>query len=364
VQLATSKSISRLTLSGWGRISVIGEKPKKHTKQTKPFPLVLTLGLFLMSLAQAAQAVPNGGYAHPEIIIQPEELKVLVEKRDPNIRIVDVREKLQYLSGHIPGAVQVWRPDIEYKNHPIPAMMAPQSQMEALLRNLGIREKNTLIIYSDLYDHARLWWILAYYGLPLKQMKLLGDGIDGWKARGYPTEVVPPKGGETIFTFPKETRGVQTILCTLSDVKSALNKTDKVVLDVRSKEEFFGKEIKNGAARPGRIPGVTWIEWKEVLVGTDPHKNYWKPAEEIKKLYSAKGITPEKDVYLYCHSGVRSAHNLVSLYLVGYPLEKLHNYDGSWIEWSRTEENIETGLPTGVIKEGLIHASNSSDDLS
>jgi len=37
----------------------------------------------------------------------------------------------------------------------------------------------------------------------------------------------------------------------------------------------------------------------------------------------------------------------VSLYLVGYPLEKLHNYDGSWIEWSRAEENIETGPPTG-----------------
>jgi len=35
---------------------------------------------------------------------------------------------------------------------------------------------------------------------------------------------------------------------------------------------------------------------------------------------------------------------------VGYPLEKLHNYDGSWIEWSRTDENIETGLPTGASK--------------
>jgi len=33
----------------------------------------------------------------------------------------------------------------------------------------------------------------------------------------------------------------------------------------------------------------------------------------------------------------------VSLYLAGYPLEKLHNYDGSWIEWSRTQEDIETG---------------------
>ena len=126
---------------------MIGRESKKHIIRTKPFALVFTLGLFLMSSAQSAQAVPNGGYAHPEMIIQPGELKALVEKKDPNIRIIDVREKLEYLRGHIPGALQVWRPDIEDKNHPIPGMMAPQPQMEALLGNLGISEKNILIIY-------------------------------------------------------------------------------------------------------------------------------------------------------------------------------------------------------------------------
>jgi len=30
-----------------------------------------------------------------------------------------------------------------------------------------------------------------------------------------------------------------------------------------------------------------------------PYKGYWKSAEEIKKTFSAKGVTPEKDVYLY-----------------------------------------------------------------
>ncbi|MDP2969226.1 MAG: hypothetical protein Q8P64_08490 [Deltaproteobacteria bacterium] len=42
---------------------------------------------------------------------------------------------------------------------------------------------------------------------------------------------------------------------------------------------------------------------------------------------------------------MRSTHSLVSLYLIGFPLEKLRNYDGSWIEWSRSEEPIETGPP-------------------
>jgi len=278
---------------------MIGDEPKEPIKRTKPFALVLTLALSLMSFTQTAQAVPNGGYAHTEMIIQPEELKALVEKKDPNVRIIDVREKLEYLRGHIPGAVQVWRPDMEDKNHPIPGMMAPQPQMEALLGSLGIREKNTLIIYSDLYDHARLWWILAYCGFPLKQMKLLDGGIDAWKAKGHPLEVIPTPVEKTRFKLQGETEGRKPLLCTLPEVKSALKRPGRIVLDVRTKKEYMGEEIKKGATQGGRIPGVTWIEWKEAIVEEGPYKGYWKSAEEIRKTFSAKGVTREKDVYLY-----------------------------------------------------------------
>jgi thiosulfate/3-mercaptopyruvate sulfurtransferase len=271
------------------------EKSGRITQLT----LVLTLVLFLTTLSRTARALPNGRYAHPEIIIQPEELKVLIERKDPSLRIIDVREKPQYLNGHIPGAVQIWRPDIEDKNHPIPGMMAPGPQMEELIGNLGINNKSTIVIYSDGPDNGRLWWVLAYYGFPMKQIRLLDGGIDGWKAKGYPTEIVPPRPEKTIFKLPKETRKVRTMLCSLADVKAALKKPDKVILDVRSKQEFLGEETKKGAARPGRIPGVTWVEWKEVLVEGGPHKEYWKSAEEIRNIFSAKGITPDKDIYMY-----------------------------------------------------------------
>jgi len=275
------------------------DKLKKPRKRIRYFTWASPLILFLMAMSQTVQAVPNGGYAHPEIVIQPEGLKVLIEKRDPGIRIIDVRERLQYLNGHIPGAVRVWRPDIEDKNHPIPGMMAPQPQIEELLGTLGISEKSTLVIYSDLYDHARLWWILAYYGFPFKQMKLLDGGIDVWKAKGYPIEVTPSKVEKARFKFQGKTKGRKPLLCTLPEVKSALKKPDKVVLDVRTQKEYVGEEIKKGATKGGRIPGVTWIEWKETIVEEGPYKGYWKSAEEIKKIFSAKGVTPEKDVYLY-----------------------------------------------------------------
>ena len=151
------------------------------------FTLILISVFVLLISGQIALAIPNGGYMRPELLIQPESLKSLVDRKDPDIRIIDVREKVKYLAGHVPGAVNIWRPDIVDKDHPIPGMMAPQAQIEDLMGRLGISHRNTLIIYSDGSDGARLWWILAYYGFPIPQMKLLDGGPDGWKAKGYPT---------------------------------------------------------------------------------------------------------------------------------------------------------------------------------
>jgi len=257
------------------------------------------LVLLVIVMVQQGQAVPNGGYGHPEILLQPEELKTLIDKKEPGLRIIDVRQNAKYLTGHIPGAAQVWRPDVEDKKHSLPGMMAPQDQIEALLGNLGISSKDTLVIYSDGPDNARLWWILAFYGFPLDQMKILDGGIDAWKGKGYPTEIFSTRWGKAVFEFPKKSRKVSSLLCSLREVKSALESPHNIVLDVRSKKEYLGEEKKEGAIRAGRIPGVTWIEWKEVIVEEGPYRGYWKSAEEIKKIFSAKGVTPGKDVFLY-----------------------------------------------------------------
>ena len=277
----------------------INDQPVKWKKGTLLAVFLLTLSLVFVMARQTAQAVPNGGYTHPEILIQPEELKALIEKKDPSIRIIDVREKLQYLAGHIPGAVQIWRPDLEDKMHVLPGMMAVQKQVEDLMGNLGINNKSMIVIYSDGPDNGRLWWVLAYYGFPIKQMKLLDGGIDGWKAKGYSTEIDPPKIEKTIFKLPKETKRVRTMLCTLSDVKSAFKKPDKVILDVRSKKEFLGEETKKGATRPGRIPGVTWIEWKEALLRKVLIKLLEIRGGDQERSFAAKGVTPDKDIYMY-----------------------------------------------------------------
>lgn len=253
----------------------------------------------LLTSARFTLAIPHGGYARPELLIQPEELKVLIDKKDPNIRIIDVREKVKYLGGHIPGAINIWRPDMVDKNHPLPGMMAPQAQIEELMGRLGISHHHQLVIYSDGPDAARLWWILAYYGFPISQMKLLDGALDGWKAKGYPTEMVPPQTHQTQFKLTGKTKTTEPLLCGLPEVRGALKDPKKVVLDVRASKEYLGEETLSGAVRPGRIPGVKWIEWREVLIKEGPYKGYWKSADEIKKLFADIGVTPDKEIYIY-----------------------------------------------------------------
>lgn len=268
-------------------------------------PVLMGLGISLLAAwaslfcDRPALAVPNGGYARPELLIQPEALKNLLDAKDPQIRVIDVRERIKYLAGHIPGAVHIWRPDITDPDHPLPGMMAPQGKIEELMGRLGIGTDHTLIIYSDGPDHARLWWILAYYGFPLRQLKLLDGGLEGWKAKGFSTEIIPPKVIPTAFKLPGRTKGTEPLLCTLPEVREALKEPQKVVLDVRSKEEVLGEKTLSGAVRPGRIPGVKWVEWKEVLVKEGPHKGYWKSAEEIRRLFATIGVTPDKDIFMY-----------------------------------------------------------------
>ncbi len=303
-------------------------------------PLTLAFVLGWLAFSPAALAVPDGGYTHPEVLIQPQELKALLDRKDPNIRVVDVRHRTMYLMGHIPGAVQLWRYETK-ERHSLSGPMAPRAKLEKVLGNLGITWESTIVMYSDRFDQARLWWILAYYGFPLNRLKILDGGISGWKAKGYPTQVFPPSVKKTAFAFSANP-GRDYLAADLAQIKAALSDPKKVLVDDRAKKQYLGEEAMAGA-RPGHIPGAVWVEWSEVVVPEGPYKGFWKPAAKIRKIYADKGVTPDKEVYLYCHVGVTSAHSLLGLYLIGFPLEKLRNYEGSSLEWSRAGEPLETG---------------------
>ncbi|NNF02563.1 MAG: sulfurtransferase, partial [Bacteroidia bacterium] len=63
----------------------------------------------------------------------------------------------------------------------------------------------------------------------------------------------------------------------------------------------------------------------------------FKSAEELKSMYTKKGITADKKIISYCRSGIRSAHTTFVLsQLLGF--KDAYNYDGSWLEWGERDD--------------------------
>ncbi len=117
-------------------------------------------------------------------------------------------------------------------------------------------------------------------------------------------------------------------------VLASIRHPGRALVDVRSPKEFSGELLapenlpQEGAQRGGHIPGAANIPWSEAVAADGT----FKPAEELRKLYESKGITPEKEVVAYCRIGERSSHTwFVLTELLGYP--KVRNYDGSWTEY-------------------------------
>ena len=68
-----------------------------------------------------------------------------------------------------------------------------------------------------------------------------------------------------------------------------------------------------------------------MLTALEQPPRYFKPADQLRALYTERGVTPDKDVICYCTTGVRSAAAYFSLKLLAYP--RLRLYSASWAEW-------------------------------
>ncbi|MBL8979055.1 MAG: sulfurtransferase, partial [Gemmatimonadetes bacterium] len=62
-----------------------------------------------------------------------------------------------------------------------------------------------------------------------------------------------------------------------------------------------------------------------------------KDTTALRASYVAQGITPDRDIILYCNSGTEASHVYFALrYLLGYPRVRI--YTGSWTQWAEREE--------------------------
>ena len=223
-----------------------------------------------------------------------------------------------------------WKKDINDQNR---RDIINKQQFEALMSRVGATPETELVLYGDFNNWfaAFALWVFQYYGH--KKIRIMNGGRKKWEMenREYTKDEPPPQSSKYIAHPPDE--GIRAYL---PDVRRAIERAAETVLvDVRSPKEFSGEITAppeyptEHAQRGGHIPGANNIPWSQAVKESD---GTFKSIEELRALYEAKGVTPDKHVICYCRIGERSSHSwFVLKYLLGYP--SVRNYDGSWTEW-------------------------------
>ncbi|GAB5401681.1 MAG: sulfurtransferase [Aureisphaera sp.] len=295
---------------------------------------------------QKTAVIPESrsSYFSSDHIIESLELMPILDQ--PNMKVIDFRKKKEYDLGHIDGAIHMWRSDIEDDSFPFSGMMATKETIEILFSKLGINNKDTLVVYDDRgsCDAARLWWVLENYGF--QNVKILNGGLESWKAMGGITTLETHETHPTTFILPED--GSMKLFIGKDSLILERTAAPLLLLDTRSQDEYSGKRHKKGAAKAGRIPESILIDWSEAV--DYDNNGRFKSYEDLERLYSKLDIKKSHPIVTYCHTGVRSAHTtFVLTELLGY--KNVRNYDGSWTEWSHTEQlPIEIDSTTTILQ--------------
>jgi thiosulfate/3-mercaptopyruvate sulfurtransferase len=270
----------------------------------------------------------HSNYAKAEALVSTQW--VADHLNDPTIRLVESNEDVTlYDAGHIPGAVKIdWFGEL---NDPIIREYLDAPRFAQLLAHKGIGPNTTVVFYGDKNNWwaTYTFWVFQLFGHT--NARIMNGGRQKWVEEGRPltTEVV--RYPEAVYPVP--TRDDRKIRAFRDDVRQHIQAKGTLV-DVRSPEEYSGELLhmasypQEGALRGGHIPGARNIPWAKAANADGTFKS----AAELRALYEAEGVTPDKEVITYCRIGERSSHSwFVLTYLLGYP--QVRNYDGSWTEW-------------------------------
>ena len=260
----------------------------------------------------------------PELLVSPQWLSAHL--KDANLRIVDLRDEKAYRRAHIPGAVHFPSGNLFAKVNGVVGMLPPVRIVAEKLARAGIGPETTVVAYDDargLYA-TRLFWALDYIGQG--KGRVLDGGWAYWRVLKLPVSSRVPRVAEARLT-PKPR---PELLAGLEWMRRHIKSSGTVYVDSRSFFEYRG--VTRYAKYRGHIPGAVSFEWK----GHMRPSGTMLPAKELLAKFKSLGVTPDKEVAVYCQVMVRAAHSYFTLKWLGFP--RVRGYDGSWAEWGNRDD--------------------------
>jgi thiosulfate/3-mercaptopyruvate sulfurtransferase len=264
-------------------------------------------------------------YAHPELLITAQDLDVALRSPTPPL-VIDVRPAEQFARGQIPGAVHLdlWGVSL-IDTDPAP-LRAFLWMIHHQFAQRGVQVERPVVLcdeHSGLRA-ARAFWFLECFRHP--DVRVLDGGFAGWLRAGGDVDHDPVAPVASTWIEAEDL----SRLATWRDVLAGMGDPATVILDTRTDGEYMGTVVR--ATRGGAVPGAIHIEWTHNLDAD----GLFKSAADLRLMYEAAGLAPDRRVLTYCQGGYRAAHSYLALRLLGYP--DVRTYLGSWKEWGDRDD--------------------------
>lgn len=282
--------------------------------------VVLIPGLAQPSAASSHATPTNIRFVSSEWLVD--------HQADPNLRIIDARiNPLDYINGHIPGAVHVADNTFRGPNGRLPIQYWDLDQLEFLFQHAGINDDSDVVVYSDganILGSTMVAYLLERSGHGTAAV--LDGGYAGYRDAGLPTTKEFPEFELGNFTMEDDA----SVRVTLDQVQEFVADGSVTFIDPRPAALYAGEV--DLFIRNGHIPGAKNIPWPTFTIGED-NLHQLKSLDEIRALLASRGITHDDDIIVTCSTGREATLQYVVLkHLLGYP--KVRIYEGSWTEYS------------------------------
>jgi thiosulfate/3-mercaptopyruvate sulfurtransferase len=244
--------------------------------------------------------------------------------------------RIEYETGHIPGAVYV---DLERHlsaadgpgRHPLPI----REEFAARMGRLGIGDGDTVVAYDDRGGAvaARLWWMLRDIG---HEAFVLDGGIQAWVEAGRELAGgIETRESTRLSVRPSTTREIDR-----AGLRERLGTV--TLLDARAPERYRGDEEPVDPVA-GHIPTAVSAD---LDLNLDADLRFLAP-EALRERFQSLGTSDDHDTVVYCGSGVTACHNALALVRAGFPEPIL--YPGSWSDWGASGGEVATGEDPGRV---------------
>lgn len=246
--------------------------------------------------------------------------------KSPDVVVVDARSAQDYNAVHITGAVSLFHKDL-YKTEGVEGEYKSLAELQTMLQNKGISPDKKVICYDEGSGKyaSRLFYTLEYLGY--KNLAILDGQIESWKLARKPVTATPTIGKKAEFSLTAD----ESVMVNMDYVKKLSSNTLSILIDTRPSAEFAGTE---GRFEPkGHIPGAINLCWDKVAI-----KGSFISKEALAKLLNENGITEDKEVVIYCNTGIFASVLYFALKHIA-DFQNVKIYEGGIAEWVTIKDN-------------------------